>query len=236
MKVRSLLLAAVLVAAVNSQAFAADQPKAPGAPGTPGSEAPAPKKKFVIRLTNGGTIETDNYFIEGGKVRMNLPSVGAISIDRSMVKSITEEPAEGPTVQESMKPAAPSMPRKAPEGRQGRPVPEERPQPLSQVQTDNDGHTEAWWKKQVSHWKKKLADAQMRYQKAQADWNQYNGVLQNLGPSTAQYDVTKYQDMRGAARVQMDQAQADLDEAKHMLDQGLPDEARKAGAPPGWAR
>ena len=234
MKVRILLLAAVLAAATTSQVLAADQPKAPGAPAAPGTEAGAPKKKFIIRLTNGGTIETDNYFIEGGKVKMNLPSVGAITIDRSMVKSIREESSEGPTVQESMKPSAPSETRKAPAVRPGRPAQEERP--LPQVQTDNDGHTEAWWKKQVTHWKKKLADAQMRYQKASADWNQYNGVLQNLGPSTAQYDVTKYQDMRGSARTQMDQAQADMDEAKHMLDEGLPDEARKAGAPPGWAR
>ena len=237
MKVQSLLLAALLIAAVPFTALAADQPKKPGAPGASGAEPAAPRKKFIIRLKNGGTIETDNYYIEGGKVKMDLPSAGAISVDRSMVKSIREESSEGPTVQESLEPSAPSRTGRAPESRpdsRTRPVPEERPQPLAP--TDNNGHTEAWWKKQVSDWKAKLADAQGRYQKASADWNQYNGILQNLGSDATQFDTLKYQDLRGAARVDMDKAQADMDEAKRMLDEGLPDQARKAGAPPGWAR
>jgi hypothetical protein len=50
------------------------------------------------------------------------------------------------------------------------------------------------------------------------------------------YDVNRYSDLRGAARLRMDEAQVELDEATKMVESVLPDEARKAGAPPGWAR
>jgi hypothetical protein len=55
-------------------------------------------------------------------------------------------------------------------------------------------------------------------------------------PTSSQYDITKYEDLRGAARTKMDAASADIAEAKQMLNETLPDEARRAGAPKGWVR
>lgn len=61
-------------------------------------------------------------------------------------------------------------------------------------------------------------------------------IVEVLEPSVSQYDIIKYQDLRGSARVAMDRAKAEIEEADRMLNEELPDEARKAGAPPGWVR
>lgn len=208
----------------------------------PGQEPAPVKKKFIIHLKDGGTMETSNYTYEDGKVRVVLPA-GFISLDRSMVLKIVEVTGEDDgTVQKIFK---------LPSGQEGAKTPPPAPKPEKDrtsrdegpaQPTDDLGHTQLWWKAHVSDWKKKLAEAQAKYAKAQNDWNKYNGLISSLpadsstNPATSQFQLTQYQDLRGAARVAMDQAQADMDEAKKMLEEGLPDEARKAGAPPGWAR
>ena len=122
-----------------------------------------------------------------------------------------------------------------------------------------------------SKWQRKLAAAEIKYKKNEADWEKYNGTLNGvsvqvptvqsvsaidskgklvfdkngrqvfksittLAPVGSDYDLQKYQDLRGSARVEMDKAQADMDEAKKMVEEVIPDEARRAGAPPGWVR
>ncbi len=223
-------------------AFAETRPQPKKALEKPAQEAPAAKNKYIIHLKDGGTLETSNYIYEGGKVKIMLRS-GYMSLDRSMILRIEEIKFEDDTetertlrLPEETK-ARPSTTRKSqPETT----APARRPEPG--VPADENGHTELWWKQQVNEWKKKLADAQDRFEKAQNDWNKYNGLVTSLppsntpNPSTSNFQATQYQDLRGASRVAMDQAQADMDEARRMLEVVLPDEARKAGAPPGWAR
>ena len=215
-----------------AQAGAAAQPG--------GDEAPAQevKHKYVVRLKNGGRIETDNYKFENGKLTLELPS-GAISLDRNEVLRVEEvHGGEGGTVQKAFK--APAEPREAEPEKKSESRTVTPPAPTGQ--TDNNGNNEEWWRQQVGEWKVKLADAQKRYQVAEADWNKYNGLLGSAGgassknPSISSFQVTDYQDQRGSARVRMDKAQADINNAVNMLNVTLPDQARKAGAPPGWVR
>lgn len=244
--------------------------------GTPrGAGGADQAKKYIIHLKDGGKLQTDNYTVEGRMVKIMLPS-GAISLDKSMIKSIEEvRGEEGSTMQKVFGPTAP---KKEPE-KKGAPPGSERPvltpgRAASQTEpTDDKGHPESWWRQRVSDWQKKMEDARNRYREAKAEWDNYNGILlgqqsvQNSGVNipalvqvnrttivngkqvvvttgtttvnqspSSQFDITKYQDLRGAARVKMDAAEADIAEAKRMLEETLPDEARKAGAPPGWVR
>ena len=207
-----------------------------------GQEAAAPvKKKFVIYMKDGGSMVADNYAYDNGKVKIILQN-GTVSFDKSMVLRIEEVKGEEEPVRKiynqpsggdgAVKPYAPKEQDKNP--------PSPRNTESYQPKDDN-GNTESWWRAQVNQWNKKLVDAQARYSKAQDDWNRYNGLVGTLpgrstNPTANDFQATQYQDLRGAARVAMDQAQADMDEAKKMLEEGLPDKARKAGAPPGWVR
>jgi hypothetical protein len=231
-------------------------------------------KKYIIHLKDGGKLKTDNYTVERGMVKIMLPA-GAISLDKSMIKSIEEvQGEEGTTMQKVFvpTPAPPEGEKKTGPTVRG---PKEKPsQPTEPM--DDLGHTQAWWKERVAQWKKRLEDAEKRYRDAKKDWDNYNGILTGIQSSqvtqrsvqnvlgvqstfqgkkiqprqvvlgvvtttfttsaASPYEVTKYEDLRGSARTKMDAASADMAEAKQMLDETLPDEARRAGAPIGWVR
>ncbi len=220
-------------------AFAENKPQ----PKKTAEEAPTVKSRFIIHLKDGGSLATSNYTYENGKVKMLLPT-GYMSLDRSMVLKIEEiKNDDDESTQNIIRlPEAPQGSRPS-TTRQSQPAPTPPPSRAeSSIPSDDNGHTQLWWNAQVSEWKKKLLDAQARYEKAQVDWNKYNGLVSTVpagttaNPSISGFSATQYQDLRGAARVAMDQAQADIDDAKKMLEVVLPDEARKAGAPPGWVR
>ena len=202
------------------------------------SAKPKKKEKFVIRLKSGGKITTDNYIVLKRSVRIILPS-GAIVISKSEIRDIqtVNSDEQGVTVQKTFSRPKGEVGVKNP----GEPAPAPAPAiPQSQGyhSTDNNGHDRFWWKARVYNWNKKYKDAAEKYKDASDDWNKYNGLLQgtSVGGSVSDYQVTQYQDMRGAARVKMDDAQKQMDEAQNMINNVLPDEARKAGAPPGWLR
>jgi hypothetical protein len=209
----------------------------------PAQEAPPAKNKFIIRLKDGGSIETSNYTYENGKIKIAMPS-GSMSLERSMVLKIEEiMNDEDAASQNIIKLPDETRGAKSPASRQAQPSSAPAPYRAEpSVPADNNGHTQLWWKGKIAEWKKKLAEAQARYEKAQDDWNKYNGLVSTLpagtttNPTVSDFQATQYQDLRGSARVAMDQAQADIEEAKRMLEEGLPDEARQAGAPPGWVR
>lgn len=211
-----------------------------------GQEQKKGKSKFLIHFTTGGTLETDNYSIGQDSIVVMTES-GALYFDKKMVKSIEEvvgveeEPVQNITIEPSATQTKP--PARKPAEKPAKPATNGRrtapsvPAPEATEPTDDDGHTEAWWKDRAKKWQEKKADAEGRYKEAEGDWAKYNGLLTGVDPSSiSQYDLIRFQDLRGAARVEMDRAKADLDEANRMIDEVLPEEARKAGAPPGWLR
>ncbi|MGC2423401.1 MAG: hypothetical protein WA666_03490 [Nitrospirota bacterium] len=205
------------------------------------------KIKYVIRLRNGGKIDTDNYEILKNSVRIMLPA-GAILIQKSEIRDIQEVASDEVTVQKNFPPPGKETAgQNAPSGGSEHliPTPTPGPAPSYSETTDDNGHDQYWWKRRVEEWNKKYDDAATKYKEANDDWNRYNGLLLGIGggagasqanPSVSNYQVTQYQDLRGSARVRMDEAQSQMDEADNMLHQVIPEEARKAGAPPGWVR
>jgi hypothetical protein len=214
---------------------------------TPEQPALSKKKiKYVIKLRSGGKIETDNYEVLKDSVRIMLPA-GTIFLQKSEIKEIQEVAADESetTVQKNF-----PLPEK---GAGVQRAPERRdehlllpPTPSYNETTDNNGHNQYWWTRQIEEWKKKYDDAAADYKAASEDWNRYNGLILGVGggtsttqtknPSVSDYQVTQYQDLRGSARVRMDEAQRQMEEADKMIHEVMPEQARKAGAPPGWVR
>ncbi len=205
--------------------------------GASGGAAPAEGKGnlYIIHLTSGGKIESDNYTIENDRLRIEIPA-GAIYLDKSMVRNIEEVAgAEQDTVQTIKVPTNPP-PQERPEKTAPPPARKRVEAPIPPAEEsvkDDNGHDEAWWRGQINEWKKHKADAQARFDKAQADWNRLTGLISVGG---TEFTVQRYSDSRGAARVEMDRAQAEIDRADNMLNTVIPEEARKAGAPAGWVR
>lgn len=98
--------------------------------------------------------------------------------------------------------------------------------PVPSEAVDGQGHTREWWRERVQEWEKRRTDAQANLADAQARLgherflNATTGNMERIQDISA--EVSKYE--------------AEVREAEDMLTDGLPDEARKAQAPPGWLR
>ncbi len=87
------------------------------------------------------------------------------------------------------------------------------------------------WQNRMKAAKQRLADAEQRYR----DLAQQRDLLLGSwgGPASGHLEG------RGEAdriQQQMDQVQREIDDARNQIEVVIPDEARKAGIPPGWLR
>ncbi len=94
-----------------------------------------------------------------------------------------------------------------------------------------DAAIKASWQKRLQAWKNRLADAQARYQRL--DKKRQEALGQWGGPASGHLEGRAE-----AERIQQDMAgvQKEIDEAKDMIEKVIPEEARRAGIPPGWLR
>jgi hypothetical protein len=91
---------------------------------------------------------------------------------------------------------------------------------------DARGHNRDWWRQRVQEWESKKAEAEARL----ADAQERLGRERFLNATTG--NMQRIQEI--SAEVSMYEEQ--IKEAENMLTDGLPDEARRAQAPPGWLR
>jgi hypothetical protein len=115
---------------------------------------------------------------------------------------------------------------------------EETPGPPGQqpgVSTSSDEEREAdlkeEWRLRMKVAKQKLADAERRYRELE---QKRNTLLQSWGGPASGH----LQEREEADRIdqQMKQVQKEIDDARNDVEVVIPDEARKAGLPPGWLR
>lgn len=87
------------------------------------------------------------------------------------------------------------------------------------------------WQQRMSAAKRKLAIAERRYRELEKKRDE--AVLRWGGPASGRTEGREE-----AARIeeQMKKVQKDIDDARNDIEVGIPDEARKAGVPPGWLR
>ncbi len=109
------------------------------------------------------------------------------------------------------------------------------PEPPSGVAPEEQGEaSKAAWQKRLREWKARLADAQKRYE--DLDKQRLDALAKWGGLASA---ASGHREGRAEAdRIQqeMNSVQLDIDEAKNMIENVIPEEARKAGVPPGWLR
>lgn len=97
---------------------------------------------------------------------------------------------------------------------------------------DNEGHDEAWWRARVDTLKKKKAELEKELAGIEEKLGSYGrqAVAKARGATPEQQQ--DYIDMA----VKRDEIKKQLADIDYQLEVGLPDEARKAGALPGWLR
>ncbi len=91
------------------------------------------------------------------------------------------------------------------------------------------------WQARLREWKEKLADAESRYRALE---KQRDEAMQNWGgPSSGRFIAEAEAQQRvQQLEEQMKVVKKEIDEARHQIDDVIPDEARKADIPPGWLR
>lgn len=101
-----------------------------------------------------------------------------------------------------------------------------RPQALPSDPVDFHGHNQEWWRQRVQEWQQKKTDAQARLVDAQERLGQERFLNATTG------NMKRIQDISA----EVSKYEEEVREAERMLTDGLPDEARRAQAPPGWLR
>jgi hypothetical protein len=90
---------------------------------------------------------------------------------------------------------------------------------------DNLGHDKQYWQDRRQYWERRLASSEALYAETRREFNLTN----------QRFDKREYSRLK-ALRDRMRALEGDIAQAKAMLDGGLAQEARRAGAQPGWVR
>ena len=118
-----------------------------------------------------------------------------------------EEPGSGPQVQEEIEPFPDSGAEEA------------------------EADAKAEWQQRLKDWKKRLMNAETRYR----DLDQERNELFSAWGSAALAPIANKLKAEQIEQ-QMKDVQREIDNARNMIENVIPEEARKAGVPPGWLR
>ncbi|MFY9269544.1 MAG: DUF4124 domain-containing protein [Candidatus Manganitrophaceae bacterium] len=99
--------------------------------------------------------------------------------------------------------------------------------PPSRNEVDSQGHDRAWWQARVKEWKGKKEEAEQNLSDAKG---RLNKLLALTSPTLAR------RQKETEIREEIKKYEEALQEANQMLNERLPEEARKGGALPGWLR
>ena len=96
---------------------------------------------------------------------------------------------------------------------------------------EQDAASKAAWQRRLRDWKGRLADAQARYQALDQQRLEALGKWRGAASGHLEGRVEAEQ-----IQQEMNGVQTEIDEAKNMIETVIPEEARRAGIPPGWLR
>ncbi len=104
---------------------------------------------------------------------------------------------------------------------------------VQQEPTDRFGRRESWWRDRASKWWIQLDNATSQYQRITKEIEEARKVLDK-----ARNDGKRRRYRRKIEHLQKEDKKykAQIEEAKHMLNNALLDEARLTGAEPSWLR
>lgn len=102
----------------------------------------------------------------------------------------------------------------------------------SEVATEGqEAASKAAWQQRIRDWKERLAYARKRYQ--DLDQKRQEALAKWGGPASGHLEGRAEADRIAQ---DMEKVQKNIDEAKDMIEKVIPEEARRAGVPPGWLR
>jgi hypothetical protein len=104
-------------------------------------------------------------------------------------------------------------------------------QPLPSSAPEDEAAVKAEWQDKIRSWEQKLAAAQDRRRRLEDE----RADLFRAWGSPAMAPIANRQRAE-AIDTELQDVQREINEAKNMLDVVIPEEARKAGVPPGWLR
>jgi hypothetical protein len=99
------------------------------------------------------------------------------------------------------------------------------------AQSDED--RKAQWQRRMRDAKQRLAAAEDRYRQLN---QQKTNMTSQWGSSGASLPPQEVLDQMAQIDRDLERAKGDINDAKNMVEVIIPDEARKAGIPPGWLR
>ncbi len=102
--------------------------------------------------------------------------------------------------------------------------------PAPEPVVDQEARKEEW-QSRIAEWKGRLADAEERHDRLQKE---RDGLFAAWGSSALAPIAVRQR--AGEIDRELERARKEIDEAKRMLTEVIPEEARKAGVPPGWLR
>ncbi len=114
------------------------------------------------------------------------------------------------------------------QGQQSRTVTSE---PAGPTNEEAEASQKAAWRNRIQEWQTRLAQAEDRYH--ELDQRRTELLMSWGGPAYGPIDNKVKAEQ---IEQQMKEVQKQIDEARNMLDVVIPEEARKAGVPPGWLR
>ncbi len=109
--------------------------------------------------------------------------------------------------------------------------PELTPTPLEQGAPIDDEARKAEWRQRIGDWKSRLAESEKRHQELEEE---RNALIRPWGTFASASPDTRAK--VGKVEEEMNAVQKQIDEARNMINVVIPEEARKAGVPPGWLR
>jgi len=178
----------------------------------------------ILPFVAGGQ-ETYQWVDEKGTVHFtdDIGQVPEKYQDQVKEKKTPKEPAPSPS-------PAPSSPIKSPRDK-ARPAPDA----ADAEKKDILGRGEEWWRDQASEWKQKLIKAQKDYEAAQAALKAKDKELEEAKFKPKSFQ-RKLQDESKVLEQKVNEQKKQVDEAKNMLEKGLPRQAEEYRADPNWVR
>lgn len=166
---------------------------------------------FLILLPLGSTTALTRFYQwedEQGVVNMTDDLKNVPEEYRDRAKEMTLPTEERPESSAPSPPSRPERPIKHPE------------------EVDFQGRNREWWRKRAGAWREKRDKAARQFAR---DEERLNAIPMNLSLRARERERRKI--LR-----EMENDRERVREAERMLNEVLPEEARKAGAPPGWLR
>ncbi|MBI3392255.1 MAG: hypothetical protein HY039_03605 [Nitrospirae bacterium] len=193
---------------------------------------------YVFHLRNGHRMVVDSYVDEGTRFRTTVTG-GTVWVEKNDVTAIMEEEAPpGSKTKTSSKakgtkkgkPDKPAERWTAPTDASAPAVPAGGAGQVLAGPRDNEGKTEQWWRERVANFRKKVDEFNREQQFINAEIDRIEkGSAAGAFPEEAR-------DRLGYYRIRRGEIGRNIEDLTHIVNVVLPEEARRAGAPPGWLR